>query len=231
MVVATPPASHSHSHGTVSGGKLKDGVAMPLDGPNHRFTHTVRRKGSNYGTRDMVNLLHRAADTVGHIVPGPPMVLGSISRCGGGRMMPHKSHQSGRDVDILFYVIDAKGNRRTATSFLEFDGAGLCTSGVKRCRGVRFDVQRNWWLIRTLLWSKRPQVQYIFVADGLKARMLSYARSRGEHPEILKRARRVLRQPSDSSPHADHFHVRIYCSAADRAVGCEDKGPRWAWVQ
>ena len=230
MVVATPPTDRSNSQGSVSNGILKDGVAMPLDGPHHRFTYTVRKKGSNYGTQAMVALLNRAAGTVGQLVPGPPMVLGSISRCGGGHMMPHKSHQSGRDVDILFYVFDANGKRKAAHSFVKFDESGACISG-KRCRGVRFDVQRNWWLVRTLLWSKRPQVQYIFVSNGLKNSLLAYARSRGEHPEILKRAQRVLRQPSDSSPHADHFHVRIYCSPSDREQGCQDKGPRWAWIQ
>ncbi|MEO8214535.1 MAG: hypothetical protein ABI560_15140, partial [Myxococcales bacterium] len=38
----------------------------------------------------------------------------------------------------------------------------------------------------------------------------------------------IIRQPSDSEPHDDHMHVRIYCDPNDRALGCSDHGPvRW----
>jgi len=224
--LATPP---SQSAGSVNRGQLQQGVPLSLDGEHHRFTSTVRRKGSNYGTQEMIALLRRSMKTVG--VEGAPTILGSISRCDGGHMRPHKSHQSGRDVDILFYVKDRKGTRKASRGFVRFDGNGRCVQSSRQCAGMRFDVQRNWWLVRTLVWSKDPQVQFIFVADPLKELMLKYAKKRGEHTDILRRARTVLRQPGDSSPHADHFHVRIYCSPGDRSHGCVDKGPRWSWIQ
>jgi penicillin-insensitive murein endopeptidase len=36
-----------------------------------------------------------------------------------------------------------------------------------------------------------------------------------------------MRQPPDAPPHDNHFHVRVYCSRADRFHGCEDRGPVW----
>ena len=228
LVLAAPPTP-STSVGAPWRGKLHDGVAMPLKGKHHRFTGVVERKKSNYGTAAMVALLSRAARTVGTWVEGPPMVLGSISRHCGGKMKPHKSHQSGRDVDILFYVINKRGERRRARGFYAFDGRGACRS--RHCSGWRFDVQRNWWLVRTLLWSKRPKVQFIFVSTPLRRHMLAYARKRGELPEILRRARKVLIQPGNSSPHADHFHVRIYCSPNEKKRGCLDRAPIWDWVR
>jgi penicillin-insensitive murein DD-endopeptidase len=37
-----------------------------------------------------------------------------------------------------------------------------------------------------------------------------------------------MHQPSDSQSHMDHYHIRIYCSLADRRMGCIDRGPeRW----
>ena len=86
-------------------------------------------------------------------------------------------------------------------------------------------------LVRTLVWSQRPQIQFIFVSRGLRKLMLDYAVRRQEHREILRRARRVMQQPGNSSPHADHFHVRIYCSPQDRTAGCVDGGPRWPWTR
>lgn len=238
VTLGPPPDAHSQPHaptqttassGRAWNGSLVNGKPMRLKGEHHRFSWVVKKKHSNYGTPHMIALLERAAKTVGHWVPGPPLVLGSISKEHGGKMNPHKSHQAGRDVDILFYVVTPKGKRRGARGFYKFDGAGRCLH--KSCAGWGFDVQRNWWLVRTLLWSKRPQIQYIFVSNPLKKLMMDYARRRGEHPEIMKRARRVLAEPGNSSPHADHFHVRIYCSKADRKAGCRDGGPRWKWVR
>ena len=225
LAFAAPP----HSVGAPWSGHLENPVAMPLQGRHWRFTGTSQKRGTNYGTKDIVALLTRAADTVDHFVDTPPLVLGDIGAEHGGKLGHHKSHQAGRDVDVLFYVIDPHGKRQASRGFNDFDEAGECVP--KSCRGWRYDLQGNWWLVRTLLWSKRPQVQYVFVADWLKRRLLDYARSRGELPEILRRAESVLVQPRNSSPHADHFHVRIYCSAADRAAGCVDGGPRWGWIR
>ena len=39
-------------------------------------------------------------------------------------------------------------------------------------------------------------------------------------PRVLVRAAYVLHQPSSGNPHRDHFHVRIRCTAQERAAGC-----------
>jgi penicillin-insensitive murein endopeptidase len=143
-------------------------------------------------------------------------------------MHPHKSHQSGRDVDILFYTLDSDGKAQKARGFYDYDAQGRCTH--KRCKGWSFDVPRNWELVRTLVWSVKPHLQYAFVSQGLKRLMLKYAADNDEHPEIIRRAKRVLVQPSDSSPHADHFHVRIYCTQDEKKAGCMLTGPVHDWV-
>jgi penicillin-insensitive murein endopeptidase len=201
---------------------------MALKGKHHCFTWNVGNKGSNFATPLMRNLMCRASKTVARKLGGPPLVLGSISRHGGGKMNPHKSHQVGRDVDILFYVLDPKGQAKKARGFYEFNDKGRCAH--RRCRGWTFDLERNWWLVRTLVWSVKPYVQYAFVSEGLKKLLIDYASSNGEHPEIIKRAQAVLVQPRNSSPHADHFHVRIYCTADEKKKGCEDGGVRHRWV-
>ena len=39
-------------------------------------------------------------------------------------MAGHRSHQSGRDADVGFYVLDAHGKRVTPDHFIHFDAAG-----------------------------------------------------------------------------------------------------------
>lgn len=145
---ARAPPTQGQSVGHAWNGQLRSGVEMELRGTHHRFTGNVARKASNFGTRDMVGLMRRAAATVDFFVDGPPMVLGSISREDGGRMNPHRSHQTGRDVDILFYMLAPDGRHRQARGFYEFDDQGRCQH--RRCQGWTFDVQRNWWLVRVL---------------------------------------------------------------------------------
>ena len=155
------------------------------------------------------------------------LTVGDCSDEDGGDLKRHVSHNSGRDVDILFYVKDRHGKSIVPSRFTRFDGQGTMKGGS---RSLRFDVERNWWLVRTLLASNTPIVQYIFVSKPLKQLMLNFAKEHGEAKEILRRARYVLMQPRDSSDHADHFHVRVYCSEEDKKDGCRDTGPKWSWV-
>lgn len=232
VLFAAPPHHHgaNETQGFPWSGKLVRGTEMPLKGKYHRFTWNVRRKRSNFGTSEMVDLLYRSAEQVGRrVLKSPPVVLGSISKQCGGKMKPHKSHQTGRDVDILFYALDPEGKPKKAPGFFKYDRNGWCTH--PRCKGWSFDLKRNWWLVRTMVWSQRPYVQYIFVSNGLKRLMLNYAKTRGEHPEILKRAALVMSQPGNSSPHADHFHVRIYCPFGKKDARCKNGGKRWPWVK
>jgi len=92
----------------------------------------------------------------------------------------------------------------------------------------RFDVRRNWAFIRALLTDADAEVQWIFIHQGLGAFLIREAAQAGEDPALLARAAFIMHQPSDAEAHDDHMHVRLYCDAADRGLGCVDRGPvRW----
>ena len=229
--VALVPPAHAErprSVGTASSGRLVDGFEVPLSGKHHRFYGPVRSRGTNFATLEMAALLARAARVVAGALGGPPLVIADISKERGGDVGRHVSHNSGRDVDVLFYVFGSDGEPTRARGFYRFDGQGRCTS--PKCQ-LRIDWQRTWWFARTLLVSRLPAVQYVFVSGPIKRGLLRYAERHGEHPELLARAKVVLRQPVKSSPHDDHFHVRTYCTPGDRDNGCRDTGRRWPWVQ
>lgn len=226
--LSEPIDARSRSKGSAQNGVLLDGFQIPLTGQHHSFAENVRAREAQYTTLEAAALLARAARTVDEASPGAPLVLGDCSAKGGGALKRHASHQSGRDLDLLFYVRDAKNRSVPSPGFVHFDGRGRCTD--EDC-SVRFDVERNWWMVRTLLASQRPAAQYIFVSRPLADLLLKYARRFGEHPTILRRAASVLHQPRDAPPHDDHFHLRIYCSGEDLKHGCVDTGPRWKWIQ
>ena len=217
----------STSLGTPQQGALRDPFALPAEASVLVLHADTVRRDARFATLELAALLVRAARTVHAAAGGPPMVVADCSRPGGGPLPHHRSHASGRDADVLFYVLDASGRPVRAPGFLPFDGRGRC-----RRRGctLRLDLRRNWWLVRTLVASRRPAVQFVFVAEPIRRLLLAYGRARGDDPRWLRRAARVLVQPSDALPHDDHFHVRIYCSPEDRRKGCRDVGPRWPWL-
>jgi penicillin-insensitive murein endopeptidase len=47
---------------------------------------------------------------------------------------------------------------------------------------------------------------------------------------LIWHAETVLLQPGDSTPHADHIHLRIACSPEEAVTGCEGGGPLWEWL-
>jgi penicillin-insensitive murein endopeptidase len=96
---------------------------------------------------------------------------------------------------------------------------------------VALDLERNWALVQHLLETYPQDVQWIFVSTGVKTALLAYALSAGVPLDIVERAESVLHQPSDSTPHDDHFHLRLYCSNDDLAQSCADVPPIWPWVR
>jgi len=173
----------------------------------------------------LVGVLERVATSVSAKWPGSLLFVGDVSAAEGGDIPHHVSHNSGRDVDIAFYMRGAGGRLRDGPDFLQIDLEGRSKDGGT------FDVLRNWALVEGLVRDPQVQVQWIFVAQHLRRMMLDYAATQQVDPTVLRRARRVLLQPRGAAPHGDHFHVRIYCSEHERLQGCLNNGAVHGWVE
>jgi penicillin-insensitive murein endopeptidase len=182
---------------------------------------------SRFGTEELVRLIERAAREVGFRYPSSQLTVGDLSRPDGGRFRPHVSHQSGRDVDLGFYLLDRRWAPLGPHVFVRLNNQGL----GKQWGGLyRFDAARNWALIESLLSDPAIDVQHVFVVNSIKRLLLRQAVKEHANPELLMRARRVITQPARGAPHRTHFHVRIYCADDDRPI-CKDRPPFYAWHQ
>jgi len=213
------------SVGNVSEGRLLNGSELSPEGKAHRVFERHQTYQTRYGTPELVELIERGAEHVQLHAPGAPLMVGNMSRRNGGDIRWSRSHNSGRDADLAFYVLDAKGRSIPAPELLQFNERGVPVGYPD----YRFDVERNWLLVRGLLSVPSVQVQYLFISLPLKAMLLEHARSRGESEELIARAADVLHQPHDALPHDDHFHLRIACPPKHRVRGCLETGPRWDW--
>ncbi len=156
------------------------------------------------------------------------MLVGDLSGKHGGFRTGHRSHRTGRDVDLLLYCTTPDGRSIPSPGFVLFgpDGLAETPSGMF----IRFDTERNWQFVKALITSPAADVEWIFLASWLEALLIEHARARGEDLDLIWRAENVLLQPADSAPHDDHFHLRIACTPDELVHGCDLHGPKWPWL-
>jgi penicillin-insensitive murein endopeptidase len=228
----------SISLGSHAKGALVHGAAMPLEGAGYLVHADWRARGHRYGTDEMVRWLTEVFAEAKQADPDSTVYLGDISARRGGDAAKHRSHASGRDVDIFLLVSDADGRAlHDLPAMLHFAGDGRASRWSPGRPGrtirepvpeARLDARRNWALVRTMLSRPGAEVQWIFIHEPLAALLIAEGERAGAGPAVLAKARGVMRQPTDSQPHDDHMHVRLFCAPSDRALGCMDKGPkRW----
>jgi penicillin-insensitive murein DD-endopeptidase len=225
-----PTPLHPGAHGSIGyphNGVLRDPVLLPAKGEGYVW---LRPEGRHYGTQEMVSFLDHSTQRAKISPDVLPFRIGDIAQKTGGKVSGHHSHRTGRDVDILFAYTTPGGAPVDSPGFVKVHADGLAY--VPSARGLtflRFDVPRNWALVKAMLQSPDAQVQWIFVYRPVESLLIEYARALGEPNELVWRAENVMHQPGDSLPHDDHFHVRIACT--DNDLGCLGGGPRWPWTE
>ncbi|MFT3921100.1 MAG: penicillin-insensitive murein endopeptidase [Myxococcales bacterium] len=218
------PLRKSRSLGFAWRGKLERGVLLK-PGAHLRYVSEYAKTDHFYGTWQLVQLLERAAFQVSQRVPGSKLSVGELSAASGGNLPGHASHESGRDVDVGFFMLDGGARPVEAFAFAQFDSRGR---GLSPNVGMRFDVRRNWELVARLVSDGEARVQYVFVAPAIRQLLLDEGRRVRAPAAVLERAARVMVRPSEKHLHGNHFHVRIYCAPGERPK-CQDAPPYWPW--
>ncbi len=220
--------SGSASLGEPARGVLAHGEALADRGVG--YVRARPGEDTRFGTELLVGGLTRAARRVAAEYPGEPIVIGDLSSPFGGRHERHRSHRSGRDADVIFYAVDARGESVRGGGWVAYDAFGVGHTAPDAASGpLLFDVARNWAFVRALLEDPLIEVQWIFCSRGVKSALLLHALQTEVSDAVLEKAAWVLHQPGRGVPHDDHFHVRIYCGHDERVLGCVDGPPAWPW--
>lgn len=219
-------AEETISVGTFDHGYVRDAAALADRGEG--FRRLRPGEPTRYGTPTLIGAVERAARAVVRAFPGGhPLGVGDLSSPRGGAHARHRSHRSGRDVDLLFFARDASGLSVPNHQWLRFDRFGLA---ALHGRVYGFDEARNWHLVRTLVMDDEARVKWLFCSNELKARLLRYAARHEPSPRAMMRATWVLHEPSRGRAHDDHFHLRVGCSRSERSLGCREQAPHWPWL-
>jgi penicillin-insensitive murein endopeptidase len=227
----------SISLGNSNRGRVRHPARLPARGNGFVVPPRWAERKFQFGTDELVDAAQRAAGRVRERDRRAKVGFADLSSLRGGKSMWHKSHHSGRDIDVLFYSTDEKGKPLPPPDrdMLAYDGEGkpYVARGQKipyhdpAWESRRFDDKRNWWFLEALASDPSIRLQWVFVSVDLEARLLRWARRNGRPRWIVEYLRVVMQQPGDSLPHDNHFHIRVYCSRADRFHGCEDRGVVW----
>lgn len=211
----------SVSVGRPSRGFLRDGDRLPDRGEGFTTREPWTQRGNRYGTDELLDLLTGVGRRLA-VHKGPRLVVADLSvHAGGPAKRWHNSHQSGRDVDLVYFMRDAEGQPMEADAMRVFDPQGRAKDGS----GITIDIPRTWLVVKELVSAHEATVQWVFIYEPIARKLLEHAIANNEPEALIARARLALKQPGDSAPHNDHLHIRIYCSARDRAFGCVDVGP------
>jgi penicillin-insensitive murein DD-endopeptidase len=228
----------SVSTGHHTQGALVRSVALPLEGTGFEIPPGWRIREARYTTEEVLGWLMGAFRAVAGRYPGAVAQVGDLSRRGGGRLVRHRSHESGRDIDIFFYAVDSHGRPfRSPRGVFRFGADGWAvawsfpdarTPVREPVPLVRLDARRTWALVSAMLQDPSAEVQWIFIHKDIARMLLDEAASSGEEPGLVARAAALFHQPRGVDPHDDHMHVRVFCDPNDRIAGCRDSGPtRW----
>jgi penicillin-insensitive murein endopeptidase len=208
--------------GNTSRGGLIDPAMVPDAGEFHYILPAHLGRPTHYGTDELVELLLTSAEQVAAAFPASRLAVGNLSVFDGGRISWSRSHNSGRDVDLGFFIRDKEGADLPLETLVHIRRSGA----VAEIPGATFDTERNWAVVKALLTSETANVQWIFIYAPLERMLLAHAAKLGEPQALIDKAATIMHQPGDSAPHDDHFHIRIFCTLDDRLEGCRNTGPR-----
>lgn len=183
-------------------------------------SRTLKQKDGSHswGLPDLVRLLQRASAKIARKHKNSVLLVGDLSGRTGGFIERHGSHQSGRDADVGFFVMNSKGKQVNVRHFVAFEGNGK----GRELPWAMFDDVRNWDLVEALLTDDKATVRYLFVAPALKTRLLAQAARKHATKELIARAGAAMLASQESDVHDEHLHVRIACPASMREVCIEE---------
>ena len=189
----------SRSSGKPHAGRLEGAVQVPA-----HLGYRVLNAKRAWGTAQAVDWLVAAFDALLSIDAHAPAVqIHDMSLRFGGVMAGHRSHQSGRDVDVTYFT---RSCRRSC--------------GPGRVEPHELDAARQWELLA--YWLKREQLEFAFIDHALQKPLFEAARTSGAAPSELARWFQYPRSATTSAGlirhvpnHADHIHLRFRCTYDD----------------
>lgn len=175
---------HPHAGFLINGVRMPEGAEWSLGIPSEA-----------YGTEETIEALIHCIRRVNQQFPNTPrVVIGSLSRQGGGPLPPHKSHRTGRDADVALYYLGGKWRWDQPAGAHNLDRA------------------RSWAFLRAVI--TETDVEFVLVDRVVQELLEEYALGIGEDPEWVRELfhgtasgeRPIVKHVPG---HTAHWHIRF----------------------
>jgi penicillin-insensitive murein endopeptidase len=114
LAATSAVATESTCFGTVSNGRLENGVRLPVSGPNFSsYSSLAANLGRTYVHSKVLEVVVAAYSALEKSAPRTVFVYGEAGWASGGRIRPHRTHQNGLSVDFFVPVRDRSGRSVT----------------------------------------------------------------------------------------------------------------------
>ncbi len=197
VVYRKPEGARSESVGLPSAGSLEGGVPM-TEGPGRQLKAIPWK---SWGTAHTVALLDRVLRQWAAEGHTQPILVGNMSARTGGRLEPHSTHQSGRDVDLGY------PQKLPASEELNW----------REMNEVNLDRDETWALLELLV--QTGKVECIYIDRSIQKLLYDHAIAKGIMSKRALREWMEYPRPSGTDGtlirhvkgHSDHLHVRFAC--------------------
>lgn len=202
VVYRRKPGAASRSVGFPGDGAIENAIPM-VDGPGRILKHTPWKGWATQTTVATLDLVLREWER--RYPKRQPILVGNMSARGGGRLKPHSSHQSGRDVDLSYPQI---WDRKEELNWRTMSASNL-------------DRDLTWSLLELL--RETGAVEVILIDKKIQKLLYEYALETRRYTK--KQLENWMQYPGSTSAkspliqhvpgHDDHIHVRFKCTAAE----------------
>ncbi len=202
VVYRHKPGVSSQSIGFPGNGSVEGAMPM-VDGPGRVLKHTPWKGWATATTVATLDVILR--EWARRFPNRQPILVGNMSSRNGGRLKPHSSHQSGRDVDLSYPQI---WDRKEELNWRSMSSANL-------------DRELTWSLLELL--RETGAVEVVFIDTKLQKLLFEYALETDRYSKKkLENWLEYPRSPGAGNPlvqhvrgHEDHIHVRFKCTKAE----------------
>lgn len=210
VVYRRKPGISSQSVGYPGAGSVEGAMPM-VDGSGRMLRHTPWKAWATRTTVATIDLVLR--EWARRYPSEQPIIVGNLSARGGGRLQPHSSHQSGRDVDLSYPQIwDHKSEL-----------------GPQEMNERNLERNLTWSLLELL--HETGAVEAVYIDRKLQKLLYEFALETGRYGK--KELENWMEYPSSTgtgSPiiqhvpgHSDHLHVRFKCTPSE--TRCASREP------
>lgn len=172
-----------------------------------------------FASPNLLKALEKAANKTRAAFPGTQTVVTALSHEKGGAIQGKRSHQTGRDADVVFFLLDAKGKPATAKQLVHIGGDGR---GKDDKTAYTFDDARNWAFVEALATDGDKSVTHVFVDPKVRQRMIVHAQKANIAADKRDAVMQILFADSGDEPLDAMFHLRVVCPEGQSAI-CNER--------